>query len=88
MPISFTRVDWQYTSQEDFIMEANDWYNERWGRDFNNEQIEWMQLIYEEYADQNGDVDWTDKTHDSAWYYYMSEVLGYDDETIDRYFED
>jgi hypothetical protein len=88
MPISFTRVDWQHTSQEDFIFEANDWYRERWGRDFNDDQIEWMQLIYEEYADQDGDVDWTDKTHDSAWYYYMSEVLGYDDETIDRYSED
>jgi hypothetical protein len=84
----FRRIDWQVTSQEDFIFEANDWYRDRWGKDFNNDQIEWMQLIYEEYADSNGEVDFTHSADNEPWYYYMSEVLGLDDETIDRYSDD
>jgi len=84
----FRRIDWQYTSQEDFIFEANDHYREQHGEDMNDDQLEWMQLIYEEYADDNGDVDWTKSRDNEAWYYYMSEVLGLDDETIDRYSED
>jgi hypothetical protein len=47
-----------------------------------------MQIIYEEYADENGDVEWAHERSNEAWYYYMSEVLGLDDETIDRYSED
>jgi hypothetical protein len=87
MPITIRRINWQVTSQEDFIFQANDWYRDRWGRDFNDDQIEWMQLIYEEYSDDNGDIDWTHDRDNEAWYYYMSEVLGLDDETIDRYSE-
>jgi hypothetical protein len=88
MPISFRRVDWQYTSQEDFIFESNDRYRDRTGEDMTNEQIEWMQLIYEDYADQYGDIDWTKSMDNDPWYLYMSEVLGLDDETIERYSED
>lgn len=84
----FRHIDWQHTSEEDFVFEANDWYLDHWGKDMNNDQIEWMQLIYENYADSNGDVDWTRSMDNEPWYYYMSEVLGYDDETIDRYSED
>jgi hypothetical protein len=84
----FRRVDWQYTNQEDFVFEANDYYRSRYGEDMNNDQLEWMQIIYEEYADENGDVEWAHERSNEAWYYYMSEVLGLDDETIDRYSED
>ena len=87
MPSIFRRVEWEHTSLEDFIFESNDWYRERHGEDMNDDQIEWMQLIYEEYADENGDIDWTHDRDNEAWYYYMSEVLGLDDETIDRYSE-
>ena len=52
-----------------------------------NDQIEWMQLIYQEYADEHGDVDWEKSMDNDAWYLYMSEVLGLDDETIERYTE-
>jgi len=86
-PVTFTRVDWGVTSEEDFIMEANDHYRDRHGEDMSNDQIEWMQLIYQEYADEHGDVDWTKDKDNDAWYLYMSEVLGLDDETIDRYSE-
>lgn len=86
-PVTFTRVDWGVTSEEDFIMEANDHYRDRHGEDMSNDQIEWMQLIYQEYADEHGDVDWEKSMDNDAWYLYMSEVLGLDDETIERYTE-
>jgi hypothetical protein len=86
--ISFTPVDWGHTSLEDFLFEANDHYRERNGEDLNSEQLEWMQLIYEEYANDTGEVDWTHSMDNEAWYYYMSEVLGLDDETIERYTQD
>lgn len=87
MPL-FTRVAWEKTSQEDFIFQSNEHYRERYGDDLNNDQIEWLQIIYEEYADENGDIDWTHDKDNEAWYYYMSEVLGLDDDTIDKYSED
>jgi hypothetical protein len=33
-------------------------------------------------------VDWKDHSHDSAWYYYLTEVLEIDEETVDKYSED
>ncbi len=87
MPL-FTRVDWQVTSEEDFIFQSNEHYRERYGGDLNNDQIEWLQIIYQEYADDNGEVDFTHNKDNEPWYYYMSEVLGLDDDTIDRYSED
>ena len=87
MPI-FRRVDWEVQSEEDFIFNGNDWYRDRFGRDFNDDQIEWMQLIYQEYSDDQGEIDWTKSMDNDAWYLYMSEVLGLDDETINRYSED
>lgn len=86
MPL-FTRVEWQARTQEDFIYESNDRYEAMYGRELDNDQIEWLQIIWEEYADQDGEINW-ERTHDGAWYYYMSEVLGLDDDTIDRYSED
>jgi hypothetical protein len=86
--VSFRRVEWEHTSLEDFIFESNDWYRQHKGEDLNNDQIEWLQIIYEEYSDENGDIDWTHSMDNEPWYYYMSEVLGLDDETIDRYSED
>jgi len=83
----FRRVEWQHRSLEDFIFESNDHYRERHGDDMSNDQIEWMQLIYEEYADEFGEIDWTKSMDNDAWYLYMSEVLGLDDETIGRYSE-
>jgi len=83
----FRRAEWEHTSLEDFLFEANDHYLDRYGEDMTDDQLEWMQIIYEEYADENGDVDWRHDRNNEAWYYYMSEVLGLDDETIDRYSE-
>lgn len=85
MPL-FTRVAWRI-SEEDFIYESNDWYRERHGQDLNNDQVEWLQIIYQEYADEHGAIDWTHSRDNEPWYYYMSEVLGLDDDTIDRYSE-
>jgi hypothetical protein len=51
-----------------------------------DEQREWLEIIYEEYND-DGYIDW-DNHHpeDSAWYYYMTEVLGHDPADIEKYF--
>jgi len=84
--VIFRKVDWEGNSLEDFIFNGNEWYKERYGEDFNNNQIEWMQLIYEEYA-VNGEIDWTHDKDNDAWYIYCTEVLGWDDDKIDRYSE-
>jgi len=73
---------------EDWLFDANESYYHHYGLEFNDEQIEWMQIIYEEYADDHGEIDWDNHTHDSAWYYYLTEVMGYDEDVIDRYTED
>lgn len=84
--VSFRRVDWEGDSLEDFIFNGNEWYRARYGEDFNNEQIEWMQLIYEEYA-VDGEIDWTHSADNDAWYIYCTEVLGWNDDKVDRYSE-
>ena len=69
---------WLYDQNEERYIQT--------GHDFTDDEIEWMQVIYEEYADQDGFVDWEDHDmHDSAWYYYMSEIVGLSDEDIERY---
>jgi hypothetical protein len=74
---------------DDFLEDAEDWYAAHHnGEDFDEEQIEWMQIIYEEYADENGEIDWSDHSHDSAWYYYLTEVLDIDADQVDSYTED
>ena len=70
---------------EEWLFDQNEEHYIQTGHDFNDDQIEWMQVIYEEY-NEDGYVDWEDhEMHDSAWYYYMSEIIGLDDETIERY---
>jgi hypothetical protein len=71
---------------EDFLFDANERYaHYHDGREFDENQVEWMQAIYEEYADEDGFIDWSNKSYDSAWYMYLSEVLDVDEEDIERY---
>jgi len=69
----------------DWLIDQNEEHYIQSGKEFTDDEIEWMEIIYEEYSD-NGFVDWEDhEMHDSAWYYYMHEIVGLDDETIERY---
>jgi len=70
---------------EEWLFDQNEEHYIQSGRDFTDDQIEWMQVIWDEY-NEGGYVDWEHhEMHDSAWYYYMSEIIGLDDETIERY---
>ena len=74
--------------RDDWILEENEKHFHHYGEDFNDEQLDWLGFIWDEYADEFGDIDWNRSgEHDTAWYILMSEVYGYDDETIDRYSE-
>lgn len=70
---------------EDFLFDANEEHYIQTGRDFDDNEIEWMEAIYLEYADEDGFIDWEDHDEDSAWWVYMSEIVGLDDEEIERY---
>jgi hypothetical protein len=87
--VAFKRIsasEFEGETFDDWLKEENDYYRAREGKDFNDDQIEWMRLIWEEYND-DGEINW-DKNHYGAWWYYMTEVLGYDEETVERYVED
>jgi hypothetical protein len=59
-------------------------YEERTGEYPNSEQDEWMEAIWNEY-NEDGWIDWGEHGEDSAWYMYMTEVLGYSHEEIEKY---
>ena len=69
---------------EEWLFDQNEEYYIQTGREFNDDQIDWMRDIYESYAD-NGFVDWSDHSDGSAWYFYMAGVHGMSDEDIARY---
>jgi len=52
--------------------------------EMNDDQFEWLEAIWDEYNDE-GYIDWDDKSADSAWYMYVTEVLGYEHEEIEKY---
>lgn len=70
---------------EDWLVSQNDEYYIQTGNELDNEQIEWMEAIYEEYADEDGYIDWEDHDPDSAWWIYMEEVIGLDYEDVEKY---
>jgi hypothetical protein len=70
---------------ENWLFDQNEEHYIQTGRDFNDNEIEWMEAIYNEYADDEGFVDWTDHDEDSAWWIYMSEIVGLDDDQIEQY---
>jgi hypothetical protein len=84
--VTFRRVEWEGETLDEFVLNGNEHYRERYGEDMNNDQLDWMQLIYEEY-NVNGEIDWTHSSDNDAWYIYCTEVLGWDDDKVDRYSE-
>jgi hypothetical protein len=47
-------------------------------------RFEWLEAIWDEY-NVEGHIDWSNHGFDSAWYMYMTEVLDYSYEDIERY---
>lgn len=72
--------------RDDWISDQIDNHWHHYHDDFSDEQLSWLEYIWDVYADDEGYVDW-DRSgdHDTAWYILMSEVYGLDDDTIDRY---
>jgi hypothetical protein len=52
---------------------------EHWGSSLTEIQKEWITLIYDLYA-VNGQIDWSDHSRDSAYYYFITEVCGVKEE--------
>jgi len=75
-----------YEDFDGFLDNSETWYFSHYHRDFNDEQLEWLELAWKEY-NYEGYIDWDDhRKDDSFWYYWMTEVLGYSDEDIEKYF--
>lgn len=72
---------------DDFVDGVADSYSAHHHQEFDEEQIEWLRIIYDEYKDEDGEIDWSEHTHDSAWYYYLTEVLDIDPADLDKYME-
>jgi hypothetical protein len=73
---------------DDFLDDVADYYMAHHHEELSEEQVQWLEIIYEEYAQDDGSIDWDDHSHDSAWYYYLTEVLGIDESDVDRYTSD
>lgn len=73
-----------YGDFEEFSDAAYERFEHYYGDYPSNEQDEWLQAIWDEYND-DGYIDWDDHSDDSAWYMYMTEVLGYEHEDIEQY---
>jgi hypothetical protein len=72
--------------RDEWVLDQNDFHYHHYGQDYGDEQLDWLGVIYDEYADDEGNVDFSEHTMgDGAWYYLMSEVYGLDDDTIERY---
>lgn len=70
----------------DWVFEQNEIHYHHYHRDYDDRELDAMVDIWNNYHDEFGEIDWHDHTmYDSAWYYFMSEVMGLDDETIERY---
>ena len=73
-----------YGDYQEFSDTAYEYFEHHYGDYPNENQDEWIKAIWDEYND-DGKIDWNDHDYDSAWYMWMSEVLGYDDDTIEKY---
>jgi len=76
-------VDTYYGDFQEFSDSAYDYFDHHYGHYPNSDQDEWLQLIWETFQ-ENGWIDW-EKTRDGAWWFWMTEVLGFDPELIENY---
>jgi hypothetical protein len=72
---------------DDFLDDVADYYVAHHGEELSEEQEQWLEIIYEEYKQEDGSIDWEDHSRDSAWYYYLTEVLDIDEDVVDKYVE-
>jgi hypothetical protein len=73
-----------YGDYEEFSDRTYERFEHYYGDFPDNQQDQWLEAIWEEY-NVDGYIDWDDHSYDSAWYMYMSEVLGYEDDDLEKY---
>jgi hypothetical protein len=44
--------------RDEWILDQAENYYEHHGRDFSDEQLDWLGYIWDTYADEDGDIDW------------------------------
>lgn len=70
----------------DWVFEQNEFHYHHYHRDFDNEEIDIMVDIWNNYHDEYGEIDWKDHTmYNSAWYWFLSSIMGLSDYDIERY---
>ena len=76
----------KYYGDYDSLYESIDEYLDTHHYSMTREREEWLQTLWEEY-NYEGYIDWDDKRKgDSFWYYYMTEILDFTDEDLEKYF--